>query len=44
MIRIVALIALCLGLTACETAKGVGKDLGAAGNSIQTAVNNVQNG
>ncbi|MHA6265023.1 entericidin A/B family lipoprotein [Arenibacterium sp. CAU 1754] len=35
MIRLVLLFSLLMTLTACETAKGVGRDLESAGRGIQ---------
>ncbi len=35
---LLALVAACLGLTACETIKGVGRDVESAGEAIERAV------
>lgn len=40
---LIALVAL-LGLTACETVKGAGRDLETAGSTITTEANKVQSG
>lgn len=38
-LSILALCALCLGLTACETIEGAGRDIQKAGGAIQRAAN-----
>ncbi|ARE60878.1 entericidin A/B family lipoprotein [Turicimonas muris] len=46
MKKVVCLLAaamLCLGLTACNTVKGVGQDVSAVGGDIDSAATAVQN-
>ncbi|WP_264210388.1 entericidin A/B family lipoprotein [Leisingera thetidis] len=42
MIRIFALALMLLGLAACETAKGAGRDISKAGQAISGAAQDVQ--
>lgn len=44
MIRIVLILAAALGLSACETIKGAGKDLQAAGQTIESEASESQGG
>ncbi|MDC0658285.1 entericidin A/B family lipoprotein [Leisingera sp. SS27] len=43
MMRIFACALMLLGLAACETAKGAGRDISKAGNAISGAAQDVQN-
>lgn len=40
---LLAAVMLCLGLTACNTVKGVGQDVSAVGGDIDSAATAVQN-
>jgi predicted small secreted protein len=42
MIRLIAICATMFALTACETTKGVGRDLGKAAGAIQDAAADTQ--
>jgi len=44
MTRIILFCALALGLAACETTKGFGRDVEKAGDAITNAATDVQNG
>ncbi|MCB4455305.1 MULTISPECIES: entericidin A/B family lipoprotein [unclassified Leisingera] len=43
MMRILTCALLLLGLAACETAKGAGRDISKAGNAISGVAQDVQN-
>lgn len=42
MIRLILILTATLGLTACETVEGFGRDMGAAGQEIEEAAEETQ--